>query len=162
VALDAAGNVVSGHGAGGWPGYLVRAAGKNIYYFTGNIADFSLRSDNRYLHFVSRFGAVVTFVKSASYLMHTSDFQMIRDAILRQSTAILQDDSGLPLSAFDDSWDLRFYGRYTGVLGIFSAYYQPRLAEIYAAGGANVQNIDFGVGYKFEAGESALMLARRR
>ena len=77
-------------------------------------------------------------------------------------TAILQDDSGLPLSAFDDSWALHFYGRYTGVLDIFKGYYQPRLAEIFAAGGASVQNIDFGVGYKFEAGESALILARKR
>jgi len=162
VSLDGAGNVASGQPGGSWPGYLVRAGGKNIYYFTGNVADFSLRADSRYLSFVSRFGSVVTYLKSASYLMHTDDFQMIRSAILRQSTAVLQDDSGLPLSAFDDSWDLRFYGRYTGVLEIFKSYYQPRLAEIYAAGGGNVQNIDFGVGYKFEAGESALMLARKR
>ncbi|HWB02382.1 MAG TPA: hypothetical protein VG796_05110 [Verrucomicrobiales bacterium] len=161
VSLDGAGNVVSGH-PGGWPGYLVRAGGKNIYYFTGNVADFSLRSDNRYLNFVSRFGPVVTYLKSASYLMHTDEFQTIRSAILRQSTAILADDSGIPLSAFDNSWDLQFYGRYSGVLEIFKSYYQPKLAEIYAAGGGNVHHIDFGVGYKFEAGESALILARKR
>jgi len=140
----------------------VRAGGKNIYYFTGNVADFSMRSDSRYLNWVGRFGPTVTYLKSASYLMHTNEFRMIRDAILRQSTAILQDDSGLPLSAFDDSWALQFYGRYTGVLDIFKSYYQPRLAEIFAAGGSSVQNLDFGVGYKFEAGESALILARKR
>ena len=161
VSLDGGGNVVSGH-PGGWPGYLVRAAGKNIYYFTGNIADFSLRSDSRYLTFVSRFGPVVTYLKSASYLMHTDEFQTIRDAILRQSVAVLEDDSGMPLSAFDNSWDLQFYGRYSGVLDIFKSYYQPKLAEIFNAGGGNVHHIDFGVGYKFEAGESALILARKR
>lgn len=162
VSIDAAGELTAGQPGGAWPGYHVRAAGKNLYYFTGNLADFALRSDPRYLTFVSRFGPVVTYLKSASYLMHTGEFSLVRDAILRQSTAVLQDDSGIPLSAFNDAWSLTFYGRYSGVLEIFQSYYQPRLAEVYAAGGTSVQNIDFGVGYKFEAGESALMLARRR
>jgi hypothetical protein len=162
VSLDGAGNVTAGQPGGSWPGYQVRAGGKNIYYFTGNVADFALRSDPRYLNFVSRFGSVVTYLKSASYLMHTDEFSMIRSAILRQSIAVLQDDSGLPLSAFDTSWGLSFYGRYTGVLDIFKSYYQPKLAEIFAAGGPGVADIDFGVGYKFEAGESALILARKR
>ncbi len=161
VSLDGAGNLLSGH-PGGWPGYIVRAGGKNIYYFTGNVADFALRSDNRYLSFVSRFGPVVTYLKSASYLMHTDEFNMVRNAILQQSQAVLQDDSGLPLSAFDNSWDLQFYGRYTGVLDIFKSYYQPRLTEIYSSGAGNVHDIDFGVGYKYETGESALILARKR
>jgi hypothetical protein len=162
VSIDGAGGLVEGHHGGAWPGWIVRAAGKQIFYFTGNVADFALRSDSRYLAFAGSFGRPVTYLKSASYLMHTDDFSMIRDAILRQSTAILQDDSGLPLSAFGSGWDMQFYGRYTGVLDIFKSYYQPRLAEIYAAGGSSVRDIDFGLGYKYEAGESALMLARKR
>jgi hypothetical protein len=162
VSLDGAGNVTAGQPGGSWPGYLVRAGGKNIYYFTGNVADFALRGDPRYLSFVSRFGQVVTYLKSASYLMHTDEFTLVRNAILTQSVAVLQDDSGIPLSAFNESWGLTFYGRYTGVLDIFKTYYQPGLVEIYAAGGPAVRDIDFGVGYKFEAGESALILARRR
>jgi hypothetical protein len=160
VSLDAGGNVVAGH-PGGWPGYVIRAHGKNIYYFTGNVADFALRSDGRYLSFVQRFGPCVTYLKSASYLMHTDEFTMIRDAILRQSYAVLQDDSGLPLRSFA-GWDVSFYGSYSGVLDIFKSYYQEDLAQAFAAGGPNVQNMDFGVGYKFEAGQSALILARKR
>jgi hypothetical protein len=162
VSLDAGGGVVAGHPGGAWPGWLINASGKQILYFTGNLADFALRSDARYLAFVGTFGGCVTYLKSASYLMHTDDFSMIRGAILRQSNAILQDDSGVPLSAFDDSWSLDFYGSYTGVLDILKSHYQPRLAEIYAAGGPNVRSMDFGLGYKHETGQSALMLARKR
>jgi hypothetical protein len=162
VSLDAGGGVVAGHMGGAWPGYLINAAGKQILYFTGNLADFALRSDARYVAFAGTFGRCTTFLKSASYLMHTDDFSIIRGAILRQSDAILQDDSGLPLTAFDDSWSLDLYGRYTGVLDIFQSYHQPRLAEIYAAGGPNVHGIDFGIGYKHEAGSSTLILARKR
>lgn len=160
VSLDAGGGVIAGH-PGGWPGYLVRAHGKSIYYFTGNVADFALRSDARYLSFVKRFGSVMTYLKSASYLMHTDEFSMIRKAILDQSYAVLQDDSGLPLRAFA-GWDVNFYGSYSGVLDIFKNYYQEDLAQAFASGGPNVSNIDFGVGYKFEAGQSALILARKR
>ena len=162
VSIDSAGGLVEGHRGGNWPGYVIRAAGKQIFYFTGNVADFALRSDARYLAFVGSFGKTVTYLKSASYLMHTDDFSMIRGAILRQSTAILQDDSGLPLSAFGNDWQLDFYGRYSGVLDIFKSYYQPKLAEIHASGGPHVHDIDFGLGYKYEAGDSALMLARKR
>ena len=49
-----------------------------------------------------------------------------------------------------------------GVLDIFKSYHQPRLAEIFAAGGPNVHDMDFGLGYKYEAGESALILARKK
>ena len=113
ISVDAAGGLTDSQQAG-WPGWLIRAGGKQIIYTTGNLADFSLRSDSRYLAFTGSFGRPVTYLKSASYLMHTDDFSMIRDAILRQSTAILQDDSGLPLSAFGDAWNLQFFGRYGG------------------------------------------------
>ena len=162
VSLDAGGGLVAGHPGGAWPGWVIRAAGKQVIYFTGNVADFALRSDERYLTFVRSFGRTVTYLKSASYLMHTDEFSMIRDAILRNSTAILQDDSGLPLTAFDNSWSLDFYGSYSGVLDLFKSYYQPRLAEIYRTGGPNVHGMDFGLGYKYEVGDSSLMLARKR
>jgi hypothetical protein len=55
---------------------------------------------------------------------------------------------------------MRYFGRYTGVLEIFSEYYQPELTEIFGSGGA--RDIDFGIGYKHQQGESCLMLARRR
>ena len=165
TSIDAAGNLALGQPSGACPGYTIRCRvggrSKVIHYFTENLADFALRSDPRYLTFVSRFGSVVTYLKSASYLMHSDEFSIVRDAILRQSSAVLQDDSGIPLKAFDDrTWHLDFYGRYTGVLDIFREYYQPRLAEIYAGGGA--RDIDFGVGYKFETGQSALILARKQ
>ncbi|MFN5961078.1 MAG: hypothetical protein ACK5CW_06320 [Verrucomicrobiota bacterium] len=165
AAIDAASVLTVGNATGNCPGYIVRArAGgrtKTVYYFSANLADYALRSDPRYLLFVSRFGGLVTYLKSASYLMHTSEFTMVRDAILRQSGGVLQDDSGIPISAFGEgAWEMRCYGRYTGVLDLFAEHYQPNLAEIYRSGGA--RDIDFGIGYKHRKGESSLILARRR
>jgi hypothetical protein len=132
-----------------------------VYYFSANLADYALRNDPRYLLFVSRFGGLVTYLKSASYLMHTSEFTMVRDAILQQSGGVLQDDSGIPVRAFEGgAWELRYYGRYSGVLDLFAEHFQPDLAETYRTGGA--RDIDFGIGYKHRKGESALILSRRR
>jgi hypothetical protein len=165
VSIDGAGNLEVGRAEGSCPGYAIRArtGGREvtIYYFRANLADEVLRGDGRFLAFVGRFGPVSTYLKSASYLMHTDEFTMVREAILGQSRVILQDDSGIPLRAFAGGpWEMRYFGRYTGVLEIFSEYYQPELTEIFGSGGA--RDIDFGIGSKHQQGESCLMLARRR
>ncbi len=166
ISLDAAGNPLSGLNKS-CPGYAVRCTTgfgrtRTIYYFTEDVSNSSLAGDPRYLNFIKRFGTVVTYLKSASYLMHTEEFSTIRNAILRQSRAVLEDDSGIPLRSFGEEWDLTFYGKYAGTLDIFKGYYQPGLAEIYKTGGPAVRTIDFGLGYMFQSGQSAQILARKR
>lgn len=168
VSLAAGGALVTGQSGSNCPGFTIRyrAGGgrsRSLTYFTENVADFSLRSDPRYLNYLRGFGPVVTYLKSASYLMHTDEFGLIRQRILEQSSAILQDDSGIPLKSLaDNRWDLTFYGQYTGVLDLFQEYYQTDLMTVYQTGGPQVRAIDFGLGYKHLTGDSALMLARKR
>lgn len=169
LRLEAGGMAAGGLGGGPNSGYRVRyrqasGAPKTLCYFTVNLSDSAQRGDRRYLSYIQRRGAPVTYLKSASYLLHTNEFTLVRQAILDRSAAILQDDSGVPLRFLrqGDRWDLTFYGNYTGVLDIFKEYWQPDLAEVYQTGAGDVRPIDFGLGYKFEAGTSALILARRR
>ena len=168
VSLAAGGALVTGQSGSNCPGFTIRyragaGRGRSLTYFTENVADFSLRSDPRYLNYLRGFGPVVTYLKSASYLMHTGEFGLIRQRILDQSYAILQDDSGIPLKSLTDNrWDLTFFGQYTGVLDLFQEYYQGDLMSVYQTGGPQVRNIDFGVGYKHLTGDTALMLARKR
>ena len=168
VSLAAGGALVSGQSGSNCPGFTIRyragnGRSKSLTYFTENIADFSLRPDPRYLNYLRGYGPVVTYLKSASYLMHTDEFSMIRQRILDKSSALLQDDSGIPLrSLTDNRWDLTFYGQYTGVLDLFKEYYQSDLMTVYQTGGPQVREIDFGLGYKHLTGDTALMLARKR
>jgi hypothetical protein len=167
ISLSSSGIVQYGVG-GSCPGYVVRARSgfgtKSIYYFQENLANSTLGSDPRFLRFSQQFEPVVTYLKSASYLMHTDDFSRIRSAILDQSAGVLEDDSGIPLRSFqgNNRWALNFYGRYDGVLDIFNEYYQPDLANAFHNGAGNVEGLNFGVGYKFIEGQSALILARKR
>ena len=94
--------------------------------------------------------------------MHSEGFSTIRSAILDASPAVLQDDSGIPFRFFKNPpWDARLYGTYTSVLDIFQENFQPDLLSAYEKQTLRVENINFGVGYKFTAGQSNLLLAIR-
>ncbi|MDA0810884.1 MAG: hypothetical protein O3C21_00615 [Verrucomicrobia bacterium] len=164
VSLDANGNVVQGN-SGLRISCVARRGGNanTIYYFKEDLRNGEQKKNTQFLRFLSRQGTPVTYLKSASYLLHEPSFSTIRNAILDRSVAILQDDSGIPLSGFDTQrWRLTFYGNYSGVLDIFQKYYQQDLAQVYSTGAGDIRPMDFGVGYKFNRGESAQILAQRR
>ena len=50
-----------------------------------------------YLKFCQEFGRGDSLVKSASYLLHNPGFSDVRDFLLKNSAAILQDDTGIPV-----------------------------------------------------------------
>ena len=164
IALSSNGTVVKGI-QGLRISCIERRGGKpkTYFYFREDLGNGNLRRDRSLLNFVSGHGSPVTYLKSASYLLHESHFSSIRGAILNRSVAILQDDSGVPLRYLDaEKWRLNFYGNYSGVLDIFQKYYQNDLIAVYQRGGANVRPMSFGVGYKFNPKETALILARRK
>ena len=81
-----------------------------------------------FLKFCETLGTGDSFVKSASYLLHSGGFASVREFMLKNSTHILQDDTGIPVSHFkDDAWSLQPYGRYSRPIPVFARNYQPRL-----------------------------------
>ena len=166
IDLDPNGQIRETSGRG--KGYHIRCKGlfgrgKNIYYFQQNLANDSLSPKAPFLKFIANFGPSPTYLKSASYLMHSEGFSTIRSAIINSSPAVLQDDSGIPFRFFQSPpWDVRLYGTYTGVLDIFQENFQTDLLSAYEKQPLSVESINFGVGYKFTAGQSNLLLAIRR
>jgi len=159
VSLDPGGQVAA-RGAG-TPGFRIRfGQGRTLYYFATDLSNGGFHDQSRFARFVRSLGPCVAFTKSASYLMHEDYFSNIRSFVLGWCSAVLQDDSGIPYRSFTpDRWDVRLYGRYSGVLGIFDKYYQPDLAEADARGG---DPLGFGIGYKHNEGQSVMILARKR
>ncbi|MEM7146257.1 MAG: hypothetical protein AAF591_14055 [Verrucomicrobiota bacterium] len=144
--------------------FRVRSGGgrqKHVYYFRQNLADGAL--SGRFLEFSESFGHPVTFIKSASYLMHGGGFSTIRNHILDVSAAIVQTPSGVPFRYFEDGrWDIRLYGSYVRTLDMFEEYYQPDLAAAFMSGRYPVAPIRFGMGYVFYEGESSFLVATRK
>jgi hypothetical protein len=156
VGLGPSGELTSREGGGGSPGWHIVAGGKNIYYFRKDLSNDGM-ADGRIQNFVRSKGAPATFLKSASYLMHTDDFSAIRNFILSDSRLVLQDPSGVPFRYYDGgAWNVRLYGNYTGPLEIFSEYRQDDLISAYQSGRYPVTPIKAGVGYL----RSCLILAK--
>jgi hypothetical protein len=131
---------------------------QNLYYFSTNLADDGLRKSG-FLAFLGKLGTGDSFVKSASYLLHSGGFSTIRDFMLAHSASILQDDSGIPVKFFDRSkWQLQPFGRYLGPIGIFAQHYQPQMSEVFRR---QASPIDFGLGYRWRVNESNLLLAQK-
>jgi hypothetical protein len=168
VSLDAEGQVVAADA----PGASNTAAGariifsgvdgakRTLYYFRTDISDHGLKGSG-FAKFAAGLGKVDSFVKSASYLMHSDSFSQIRNIILTQSQTLVQDDSGVPVRFFaPGEWTLRPFGRYLGPIREFPGRGQLQLAEVFRKDGAT--RIDFGVGYRWRPNESNLLLATRK
>ena len=133
---------------------------QRIHYVQADVANDSPKSRDSFLRWVERFGNGNVYLKAASYLMHESSFSGIRDFLLRQAASILQDDSGIPFSFFQNGdWRCYFFGAYTGTLDIFKKYHQADLDRAFQAAGVALA---FGTGYKWKEGESNLLLAIRQ
>jgi hypothetical protein len=166
LSLDKSGAVVGGfQGAtrGAKITFTDTASGsdKLLYYFTCDLSDEALKRNAGLLRFCEGLGSSNSMLKAASYLLHEGGFETVRNFLLQNSTAILQDDSGIPVHFFTpDHWTLRFFGTYTGPIALFKKFDQPDLRQYYAT--SSPKPLTFGFGYRWNNRASTLILAIRK
>ena len=133
---------------------------QTLYYFRVDVSDPSFKASG-FQAFADKFGMGNSLLKSASYLTHQGGFRGVRDFLLSHSKAIMQDDSGIPLQAFNkDDWQFVPFGKYLGPIAKFEGKYQGGLKDLFAKG--NPQPLDFGIGYRWRGYDSNLLLAVRK
>jgi hypothetical protein len=131
---------------------------RTLYYFSTNLANDGVKS-SKFLKFCETLGPGNSFLKSASYLLHSGGFSTVRDFLLANSSSIVQDDSGIPLTYYNrKDWDLQPFGRYLGPIVVFPGRYQPQYAALFR----NAPPLDFGIGYRWRSNESNLLLAVKK
>ncbi|HLI98595.1 MAG TPA: hypothetical protein VKT76_02665 [Bradyrhizobium sp.] len=165
VALDAKGTAYFANenpGANAVRGVRIVFAGgdgaeKTLYYFSTDLSDSGVKSSG-FLKFCATLAPGDSLIKSASYLLHSGNFAIVRDFLLANSTTIIQDDSGIPLGYYSPKkWRFFPFGRYEGPIGEFPGRYQPSYAALFQ----RAQPIDFGIGYRWRPHESNLLLSVR-
>lgn len=165
VSLDRGGGLINGSG-GATKGVRIVYGGagggsQTLYYFTTDLSDGAIKSNPGFLKFCAGLGTGNSLLKAASYLPHQNGFSRVREFILNQSNAIIEDDSGIPLRYFDPAqWTLRPYGTFSGPIELFAQYPQPDLAQLYRTNA--VPRLPFGYGYRNYGSQSTLLLAVRR
>lgn len=135
---------------------------KKAYYFSVNLDNDHLNKNQNFTTFINQQNGVVTYIKSASYLMHESYFTSIRDLILNKSNYVLEDDSGIPYRYFKtNEWTPAFYGKYTGAISLFPNKFQKDLDSCYK-NTTSPKPLNFGIGYKYKVGESNLLFFKKK
>jgi hypothetical protein len=128
---------------------------KTLYYFSTDLSNPGARASG-FLKFCATLAPGNSLIKSASYLLHSGNFSVVRDFILANSSTIIQDDSGVPLAYYSPKkWRFFPFGRYAGPIAEFPGRYQQQYAELFT----RAQPLDFGIGYRWRTYESNLLLS---
>lgn len=130
-----------------------------LYYFQADLSNG--KECRRLLAWLEDLGLGASYLKAASYLLLLDSFSETRNFLLRTSSLILQDDSGLPFRSFlPDEWRIQLFGVYTDPLPIFKLRRDTQLDEAYHSG-INIAPLPFGAGYHVRADDANLLLATR-
>jgi len=128
---------------------------KTLYYFSTDLSNPGVKASG-FLKFCETLAPGNSLIKSASYLLHSGNFSTVRNFILANSATIIQDDSGIPLGDYGaKKWRFFPFGRYAGPISEFPGRYQEQYAELFRRS----QPMDFGIGYRWRAFESNLLLS---
>jgi hypothetical protein len=165
VALDDKGAAYFGNenpGSNATRGVRIVFAGsdgeaRTLYYFSTDLSNSGVKNSG-FLKFCSTLAPGNSLIKSASYLLHSGNFSTVREYLLANSSTMIQDDSGIPLTYYNPKqWRLFPFGRYAGPIGEFPGRYQESYAELFR----RAQPMDFGIGYRWRSHESNLLLSVR-
>lgn len=131
---------------------------RTLYYFQTDLSNGGLGSSGLRA-FSEALGPADSLVKSASYLLHSGNFKLARDFLLKQSDVIIEDASGIPLRSFPkDEWEFHPFGRYAGPISIFAKYYQRDMARLFLG----AKPVSFGIGYRWRRHETHTLLAIKK
>ena len=173
ISVDSTGNLLNygatrPEDATGIPGVSIKFVDvgaslvQEVQYFSVNLGDFEYDMRPEFTTHVLSYGSPITYLKSASYLLHKDYFSICRNLILDKSLAVLEDDSGIPVKYFPKSeWERTFYGTYTTPIRLFNNLHQADLLALYQDS-SNVKPINFGIGYRYQVNTSNMLLAVKK
>jgi hypothetical protein len=136
--------------------------GKNkfLYYFSKNISNDGLKSDDSVLKFVAKKGRFVSSFKAASFLVHYAHFSRFRDFILDNADLIVMDDTGPPIKYLKKNFDIKVFGKYTRPIRLWPNMYQSELTELHKQ--QKPPSISFKYGYGTLHYTQHIMIATRK
>jgi len=131
-----------------------------LIYLSVNLSDEPMRDNRPFQTFVSGLKGSAAFLKATSYMVQRPEFSIVRQQVLSNCIAVLQDDSGIPYRFWvSPVWRVQLYGDYVRPYGSFRWLEQPDLREAYQT--ANPQPLPFRIGYGYGRAPSNLLLAIR-
>jgi hypothetical protein len=121
---------------------------QSIIYFRADISDQGLEKIPGFKKYLNGLPQSVSYLKAASYLMHSENFKDIRSIIFDKSLTILQDDSGIAYKFFNkQEWNIKLYGKYVKPKDEFSYIREPDLEKAYKT--SPFKPLPYSLGYNW-------------
>jgi hypothetical protein len=136
-----------------------KSKSQRIYYFGTDVADEKMKSKMELVEFIKSFPNKIGFIKSASYILHNTNFAIMRNLVLDETSAVLQDDTGIRYSVYlENGWEVKLYGKYARPIADFGGYtYQNDLNQAFLKD-STIKKLDFTYGYHWKTDKTSVML----
>jgi hypothetical protein len=146
--------------------FLQAGKKKSVYYFKYDVSN-KLFNDTTvfYKYIADRTRNCITYLKSASYLLHAGFMSNMRQLILQNSAAVVQDDTGIPYSyiAKENKFDIKLYGQYSRPVSDFPYLdLQKPLQEAFKKDSASIGKLPFHLGYHWGSKKDIIIFAHRK
>lgn len=139
---------------------------KTIYYFRYDVSNKQFNDTCAFYKFINRHTKnSVTYVKSASYLLHANFMSNMKKLILTNSNYVLEDDTGIPYSYFQEGnkWNIKLYGEYGKPIKNFPYLkMQQGILDAYKKDSASIQKLPFHLGYHWQDNKDVLIYATKK
>ena len=134
---------------------------QRMHYFSLDATDKGLAYYPEFLDYLRSLGPTTTFIKSASYLLHSGKFKRwARPA--RGHGLLVQDDSGLPYMAIERGWELQLHGRYDVPIPPFQGAFQAALDRAWKSRQPAPLPFSFGYQYHDQRDERSHVIIARK
>lgn len=138
---------------------------KSVYYFKYDVSNKKFNDTCVFYNYINKSKNVVTYIKSASYLLHNNFMSNMRDLILNNSSYVIQDDTGIPYKFFTENnkWEMKLYGQYTKPVSDFTYLsMQKPLEEAYQKDSAKIGKLPFHLGYHWGSKKDVIIYASKK
>jgi hypothetical protein len=135
---------------------------RTLLYLSLDVSDGQLRFYPEFEPWLRSFEGPTVLLKSASYLLHGSNFRKVRGVVRERARLIVQDDTGMPYRLLlADGFQISLYGQYERPVKLFENRYQKDLDDAFGSAG-NTDPVPFPFGYNWRKdGRSGVIVALR-
>jgi hypothetical protein len=145
--------------------FLQEGKPKAVYYFKYDVSNKMFNDTTVFYKFIDKNTAnCITYIKSASYLLHANFMANMRTLILKNSKVIVQDDTGIPYKYFEEGkkFNVKLYGQYVQPVKDFSYLkLQKELIEAFKRDSTSIKQLPFHLGYHWQSKKDVIMFAKR-
>lgn len=139
---------------------------KEVYYFRYDVSNKQFNDTCVFYKFINANSKdAVTYIKSASYLLHANFMTNMKKLILRNSLYVLEDDTGIPYDDIDKEkkYDIKLYGRYVKPIKDFPYLrMQTSIVKAFEKDSASIPDLPFHLGYHWQSRQDLLIFASRK